>query len=67
VASLTDWRDRFLASREVGLHSGEVDVEDEEKRRLSGRRQRQHRQRTPARENRAAGEQSPFGIEEVER
>ena len=34
VATLTDWRDRFLASAEVGLHSRQADVEDEEKRRL---------------------------------
>lgn len=34
VTTLTDWRDRFLASGEVGLHSREADVEDEEKRRL---------------------------------
>jgi transposase-like protein len=34
VATLTEWRDRFLASGEAGLHSREVDVEDEEKRRL---------------------------------
>ena len=30
----TEWRDRFLASGEAGLHSREVDVEDDEKRRL---------------------------------
>jgi hypothetical protein len=30
----TEWRDRFLTSGEAGLHSREVDVEDEEKRRL---------------------------------
>ena len=34
VATLTDWRDRFLASGEAGLMSRETDVEDEEKRRL---------------------------------
>ena len=34
VATLTDWRDRFLASGEAGLVSRETDVEDEEKRRL---------------------------------
>jgi transposase len=34
VATLTEWRDRFLAGGEAGLHSREVDVEDEEKRRL---------------------------------
>ncbi len=34
VATLTEWRDRFLGSGEVGLHSREADVEDEEKRRL---------------------------------
>ena len=34
VATLTDWRDRFLASGESGLMSRETDVEDEEKRRL---------------------------------
>ena len=34
VATLTDWRDRFLAIGEAGLHSREADVEDEEKRRL---------------------------------
>ena len=34
VATLTEWRDRFLASGEAGLMSREPDVEDEEKRRL---------------------------------
>ena len=34
VATLTDWRDRFLVSGEAGLMSRETDVEDEEKRRL---------------------------------
>src|SRR4051794_18052021 len=34
VATLTQWRDRVLASGETGLHSPEVDVEDDEKRRL---------------------------------
>ena len=34
MATLTDWRDRFLAAGEVSLKSREVDVEDEEKRRL---------------------------------
>ena len=34
VATLTDWRDRFLASGEVGLMSRQPEVEDEEKRRL---------------------------------
>jgi transposase len=34
VASLTQWRDRFLAAGEGGLKSREVDVDDEEKRRL---------------------------------
>ena len=34
LATLTDWRDRFLASGESGLMSRETDVEDEEKRRL---------------------------------
>jgi len=34
VATLTDWRDRFLASGEAGLMSRVTDVEDEEKRRL---------------------------------
>ena len=34
VATLTEWRDRFLSSAESGLKSREVDVEDEEKRRL---------------------------------
>jgi transposase-like protein len=34
VVTLTQWRDRFLASGETGLHSREVDVEDDEKRRL---------------------------------
>src|SRR5881397_1167240 len=34
IATLTEWRDRFLASGEAGLHSREVDVEEEEKRRL---------------------------------
>jgi transposase-like protein len=34
VATLTKWRDRFLAHGEGGLKSRELDVEDEEKRRL---------------------------------
>lgn len=34
VATLTEWRDRFLSAGEAGLKSREVDVEDEEKRRL---------------------------------
>ena len=34
VATLTEWRDRFLAGGEAILKSREVDVEDEEKRRL---------------------------------
>ena len=34
VATLTDWRDRFLAAGESGLKSRETDVEDEEKKRL---------------------------------
>ena len=34
VATLTEWRDRFLAGGEAGIKSREVDVEDEEKRRL---------------------------------
>jgi transposase len=34
VATLTEWRDRFLASGEGGLKSREVAVDDEENRRL---------------------------------
>ena len=34
AATLTEWRDRFLAGGEAGLKSREVDVEDEENRRL---------------------------------
>ena len=34
AATLTEWRDRFLAGGEVILKSREADVEDEEKRRL---------------------------------
>lgn len=34
AATLSEWRDRFLASAETGLKSREADVEDEEKRRL---------------------------------
>src|SRR5512140_696729 len=34
VATLTDWRDRFLTGGEASLKSREMDVEDEEKRRL---------------------------------
>lgn len=34
IATLTEWRDRFLASGEIGLKSREVETEDEEKRRL---------------------------------
>lgn len=34
AAPLSAWRDRFLAAGEASLKSREVDVEDEEKRRL---------------------------------
>jgi transposase-like protein len=34
AATLTEWRDRFLAGGETGLKSRESDVEDEERRRL---------------------------------
>ena len=34
IATLTEWRDRFLAAGESGIKSREADVEDEEKRRL---------------------------------
>src|SRR5215468_6720220 len=34
AATLTEWRDRFLAGGESILKTREVDVEDEEKRRL---------------------------------
>lgn len=34
IATLTEWRDRFLASGEAGLKSREVEPDDEEKRRL---------------------------------
>jgi hypothetical protein len=34
LATLTEWRDRFLAGGEAALKSREVDVDDEEKRRL---------------------------------
>jgi len=34
AATLSEWRDRFLASAETGLKSREADIEDEEKRRL---------------------------------
>ncbi len=34
IATLTEWRDRFLAGGEAGLKSREVAPDDEEKRRL---------------------------------
>lgn len=34
VATLTEWRDRFLAAGEGSLKSRDTDVEDEEKKRL---------------------------------
>ena len=34
IAMLTQWRDRFLAGGEAGMKSREVDVDDEENRRL---------------------------------
>lgn len=34
IATLTEWRDRFLAGGEAGLKSRETEPEDEEKRRL---------------------------------
>ena len=34
AATLSDWRDRFLAGGEANIKSREVNVEDEEKRRL---------------------------------
>src|ERR1043165_6095623 len=33
AATLTEWRDRFLAGGETGLKTREADVEDEERRR----------------------------------
>jgi transposase len=34
VATLSEWRDRFLAGGEASLKSRELDVDDEEKKRL---------------------------------
>ena len=34
IATLTQWRDRFLAGGEAGMKSREVDIDDEENRRL---------------------------------
>ena len=34
IATLTEWRDRFLAGGEAGLKRRETEVDDEEKRRL---------------------------------
>lgn len=34
VATLTEWRDRFLSGGEAGLKSREADIDDEENRRL---------------------------------
>jgi len=34
AATLSQWRDRFLASGEVGLKTRETEVDDEERRRL---------------------------------
>jgi len=34
IATLTEWRDRFLAGGEEGLKSREIEPDDEEKRRL---------------------------------
>jgi len=34
IATLTEWRDRFLAGGEAGLKSREAEGEDEEKKRL---------------------------------
>jgi len=34
AATLSDWRDRFLASGEAGMKSREVDVDDDDNRRL---------------------------------
>ena len=34
IATLTEWRDRFLATGEAGLKSRDVEPDDEEKRRL---------------------------------
>jgi transposase len=34
VATLSDWRDRFLSAGEADINSREVSVEDEERRRL---------------------------------
>ena len=34
IATLSEWRDRFLATGEAGLKSREVEPDDEEKRRL---------------------------------
>src|SRR5919107_1370787 len=64
VATLTDWRDRFLASGEAGLMSRETDCgrRREAPVEVCGR-QHQHRERTAARKDRPSGEQSPFGAE----
>ena len=34
AATLSQWRDRFLAGAEVGLKTRETEVEDQERRRL---------------------------------
>jgi transposase len=34
IATLTEWRDRFLAGGEAGLKSRDIEPDDEEKRRL---------------------------------
>ena len=67
AATLTLWRDRFLAGGEVGLKSRGADVDDEEKRRLkSVVATVSVGNELPARENRPSGERTPFGFQGVE-
>src|ERR1700747_61598 len=67
AATLTEWRDRFLAGGEAILKSREVDVEDEEKRRLkSAIANVSVDNELLAREDCATGGRPPFGILEVE-
>jgi hypothetical protein len=67
IATLSQWRERFLAGGEATLKSREVEAEDEEIKRLksvlAGVCVDNELLR---REDRATGEQPPFGVLEVE-
>lgn len=67
AATLSDWRDRFLAAGDAGIKSREVEVEDEEKRRPKSVVASPSVETELRREkDRADGGRLPFGFVEVE-